>query len=142
MTPRHTAALTGGAVLLVVLAGSLLAGPAQLPSSPGDPPPAPPCGQVGGGRCTGPAPIGRGVLSVTSDGRTVMGAFGCGGSLTATDDAAQVRVTYTASAVPAGGLSCTSVVLTVTLPAPLGSRTLVDGVTGADLMQIPTAVVR
>jgi len=127
------AAAAAGALLLLVLVGTLLAGPAQLPSAPGDPPPTPECGQVGGGRCAGPTPISPGVVSVAADGRTLMGAFACGGSLSASESQTQVRVTYTASAVQAGGLSCTSLILTVTLAAPLGSRTLVDGVNGASL---------
>jgi len=104
------------------------------------------CTPQGGGRCAGPEPIppdlwqgtahsGRLLEgpAVSPDGRTIIAAVECGGRLVARESRDEVVVTYIASAVGAGGMSCAEVALTAYLRQPLGSRRLVDGVTGARL---------
>ena len=104
------------------------------------------CTPQAGGRCAGPEPIppdlwpgtarsGR-LLdgpAVSPDGRTIIVFVECGGRLVVRESRDEVLVTWIASAVGAGGMSCAEVALTVYLRQPLGSRRLVDGVTGARL---------
>jgi hypothetical protein len=70
---------------------------------------------------------------VSPDGRTIIAVVECGGRLVARESRDEVVVTYIASAVEPGGMSCGIVALTAHLRQPLGSRRLVDGVTGARL---------
>jgi hypothetical protein len=55
--------------------------------------------------------------------------FACGGRLTADESSSRVVVTYVASAVGAGAMSCAAIVLRVRLAAPLAGRPVIDGVT-------------
>jgi hypothetical protein len=57
------------------------------------------------------------------------GTFMCGGQLVAKASTRLVTVTYVASAVSGGGMSCALVVLRVHLTAPVGTREVLDGAT-------------
>jgi len=59
----------------------------------------------------------------------LVGDFMCGGHLKARESRTRVQVTYIASEVGPGGMSCAHVPLTVELSKPLGARPIVDGVT-------------
>jgi hypothetical protein len=74
-----------------------------------------------------------GQLAVSADGRTVSGRFQCGGRLRAKESGHTVTITYVASAVRSGAMSCAMVALKVRLATPLGSRRVVDGVSGQPL---------
>ena len=87
------------------------------------------CSPPAGGRCAGPRPIGSGQLVESRDGLTLSGRFLCGGRLGETETSSEVVVTYEASAVGAGAMSCANVPLSVTLTRALGNRTVLDGVT-------------
>ncbi len=98
------------------------------------------CAPLGGGRCAGPEAVTDaivGQLSADSAGTTISGRFQCGGELTASETSSHVVLTYVASAVTAGGMACAVVPLSVQLKAPLGSRTLIDGVSGGQLDVAP-----
>jgi len=74
------------------------------------------CHPSGGGRCAGPTPIAgsiNGPLTLTADGRTLSGFFLCGGRLAVSQSPTQVTLTYIASAVRGGGLTCPTVPLRV-----------------------------
>jgi hypothetical protein len=72
-------------------------------------------------------------LQLSSDGRTISGRFQCGGRLEASETARQVLLTYVASAVGPGAMACALVPLSVHLPTAVGSRTVIDGVSGQHL---------
>jgi hypothetical protein len=103
------------------------------------------CTPLAGGRCAGPEPIPlytwpgtpRTPLyagpAVSPDGRTIIVIVPCGGRLAVHESQVEVLITWIASALGAGVMSCAEVTLTVHLRQPLGSRRLVDGVTGARL---------
>jgi hypothetical protein len=91
------------------------------------------CHPGAGGRCAGAEPVAAalvGSLHPTPDRRTVWGRFPCGGRLTARETAQQVALTYVASAVGHGAMSCALVPLAVVLAEPLGHRRVVDAETG------------
>lgn len=121
---RRAAAIV--ACVLASLVGSACSGGSS--SSPSTAPCTPPPG----GRCAGPAPI-TAQLTVDASGRQIAGVFQCGGTLTATESDRQVTLTYRSSAVPAGGLTCALVRVSVSLEQPLGGRAVVDGTTHARL---------
>jgi hypothetical protein len=103
------------------------------------------CTPLAGGRCAGPEPIPlytwpgtpRTPLyagpAVSPDGRTIIVIVPCGGRLVVHESQDEVLITWIASALGAGVMSCAEVALTVHLRQPLGSRRLVDSVTGARL---------
>jgi hypothetical protein len=99
------------------------------------------CTPPAGGRCEGPLPLARSGadnqirLGITPDGRTLTAVVPCGGSLRIRQGS-QVRLTWIASAVGAGGMSCASIALTAVLAQPLGGRELLDGATGTLLRPI------
>jgi hypothetical protein len=90
------------------------------------------CHPRAGGRCPAPAPINSwlyGPLTLSADGHTISGRFGCGGQLVANEAATRVTLTFVASAVRSGGLACAMVPLSAHLHTELGERLVVDGVT-------------
>jgi hypothetical protein len=93
------------------------------------------CRAVAGGRCAGTEPVAG--LIVSADGRTLGETVNCGGRLTARETANRVIVTFTATAVGAGGMSCARVPLTVTLHAPLNRRSVVDSTCDAPVALTP-----
>ena len=112
------------------------------------------CGSVGvkepaacvppaGGRCAAdvawPGPI---VLS--TDGRRLHGVVMCGGDLHATETRDQVTLALHVGAMGPGTMSCARVDVGVRLDAPLGSRTVVDRVSGRvlDVVRDPGAADR
>ena len=109
--------------------GGTLAGspPSTTPSTAASPTPS--CSPPAGGRCPGPLPI-PGPVAVDSSGTHLSGYFLCGGTLAARESDQQVDLTYTGSAVRAGGMACARVQLKVVLARPLGSRTVIDTATG------------
>lgn len=144
---------TGVLTLLVLLAtgacsSATSSGGATRTSTippPSSVPPTTPCVPPAGGRCGGPAPVERwlvGPLLVSADGRTLAGRFQCGGRLSAREAPGQVTLTFVASSVGAGAMSCALVPVSVALRSPLGTRTLVDGVTHQVLPAPSRAAVR
>jgi hypothetical protein len=61
------------------------------------------------------------------------GVVGCGGSLHATENADTVTITLHVEAMGPGIMSCAMVDVGVRLAHPLGSRTVVDAVSGHDV---------
>lgn len=106
---------------VLALSGCRWPGPAASPSAPCSPP--------AGGRCAADvawsAPI-----HLTPGGMRLHGDVGCGGVLHATETSDRVTITLHVGAVPAGAMSCAVVDVGVRLGAPLGSRSVVDGVSG------------
>lgn len=93
------------------------------------------CEPPAGGRCAGPEPLmvtagGAYGVGVTADDRTVVAVVPCGGRLEVKESATAVTLTWIASAVGAGAMSCAIVPLAKRLRSPLGARHLVDGPTG------------
>lgn len=82
------------------------------------------CTPPAGGRCPGPIAVPE--LAIENSGRRLVGVFMCGGRLTGRETALAVFVTYVASAVGAGGMSCARVKLAVTLDQPLDNRRVID----------------
>lgn len=119
------------AAAIVACVVAPLMGSACSGSSSGSPS-ASHCTPPPGGRCAGPAPITT-QLTVDASGRQISGVFQCGGTLAATESERQVTLTYRASAVRAGGLTCALIRVSVSLEQPLGNRTVVDGTTHATL---------
>ena len=72
-------------------------------------------------------------VAVFPDGRTIVAVVLCGSRLVARETQGEVLVTWVASAVGPGGMSCARIPLTAHLRRSLGTRRLVDGVTGAQL---------
>jgi hypothetical protein len=72
-------------------------------------------------------------LLLSRDGRTLHGRFACGGRLRVGESARRVVLTYLASYVRQGGMACAMVPLSVRLSSRLGSRDVIDGVTGQHL---------
>jgi hypothetical protein len=105
----------------------------------------PGCAPPAGGRCAGPEPIPPDLWwgthrtglqagpAVSRDGRAIVVIVSCGGRLVVHESQDEVLITWIVGAVGAGGMSCAEVALTAYLRQPLGSRRLVDGVTGAQL---------
>jgi hypothetical protein len=119
-----------GAMCVLALAGC-------ASNSQESPPRASSCTPPAGGRCAGPEGVGAalvGDLSAGKDGRTIRGRFQCGGQLEASETPQRITVTYVASQVRAGAMLCALVPLSVHLAAPVGSRTVVDAVTGHRLV--------
>jgi hypothetical protein len=65
-------------------------------------------------------------LAIEHGGRRLVGVFMCGGRFSARETSGAVFVTYVASAVGAGGMSCARVPLSVTLDQPLDNRHVID----------------
>jgi hypothetical protein len=83
-------------------------------------------------------PDGRltvGAVAITPDGRTLTVVVLCGGKLTVREGT-QVFITWIASAVGPGAMSCATVALTARLQRPLARRPLVDTVTGRTLRPV------
>ena len=95
------------------------------------------CVPPAGGRCPGPEPIYS--LHLDRTGTVLSATFACGGRLTADESTSDVVVTYFASAVGAGAMSCAAVVLRVRLATPLDGRRLTDGATHTLIHLVPAA---
>ena len=131
MRPRHLAAalaVPGMITMLLMVGGCAATG----------------CTPPAGGRCAGPLPLPPDQLEtpskllytgvgVSPDGRTIIVAVECGGRLVARERKNEVLLTWIASAVGAGAMSCAGVPLTAHLRRPLGGRPVIDGVTGTRL---------
>ena len=85
------------------------------------------CSPPAGGRCPGPVPLTS--VGVDDMGRHLSVFTLCGGRLHAKESRDAVTVTYVASRVGAGAMSCACITLRVTLSAPVGRRAMLDGVT-------------
>jgi len=118
MGVRIRATLIALVVLLAGCAGSGGRTPAGGHSS------AATCTPPAGGRCPGPIAVPE--LAVENSGRRLVGVFMCGGRFTGRETSMAVFVTYVASAVGAGGMSCARVKLSVTLDQPLDNRRVID----------------
>lgn len=87
------------------------------------------CTPPAGGRCAADV-AWSGPIELAPDGRSLQGIVLCGGTLRASETAARVTITLHVGAVPAGAMSCARVPVQVTIADPLGTRTVVDGVSG------------
>jgi hypothetical protein len=135
MTPR----LVIAAVALCALTAactSANAGPSHRggpTSTPGTPTPSS-CVPRAGGRCPGPASVDSALLGelylASRSQLSISGLFLCGGRLHAKESPDRVTITYIASRVRGGAMTCAKVPLSVRLAAPLAGRTVVDGVSG------------
>jgi len=89
-------------------------------------------GTAGCGGSGKPVPLRYGTfrpLVVAPDGRLLIGAFNCGGRLTARETSSQVTVTRIEPDIAPGAASCATRVLSVRLSHALGTRIVIDGVT-------------
>jgi hypothetical protein len=93
------------------------------------PKPADSCTPPAGGRCAGDVPWGRSII-VSADGRQLGGIVLCGGTLHATETDDRVTIRLHVGAMGPGTMTCARVSVEVTLREPLGTRTVVDAVTG------------
>jgi hypothetical protein len=113
---------------ILVLAAALTSCGSHDQASPAAPSSAP-CTAAGGGRCAGDA-AWKGPIRLSSDGQRLYGEVPCGGILTAVESAGRVTIRLDLRAVRPGGLTCALADVGVTLPDPLGSRSVVDAVSG------------
>jgi len=72
-------------------------------------------------------------IRLSPDGMTLTFTALCGGMFGAAQSDGKIQLTYTASAVRAGGMACAMVPLTVKLSTPLGTTPVYDALTGAPL---------
>jgi hypothetical protein len=102
----------------------------------GTPTPAP-CKIRAGARCPGPAPVDSALIGqlylASRTQLAIYGDFQCGGQLRATESTQLVTITYVASRVRTGAMTCAKVNLSVRLAEPLDGRRVIDGVTGERL---------
>lgn len=94
------------------------------------------CSPPVGGRCPGPEAVGDALISdllLSKDGLTISGRFQCGGKLEVSEGPRRILLTYIASYVRQGGMACAMVPVSVHLDGPVGSRVVIDGVTGRRL---------
>lgn len=116
---------------LAVLALLLTGCGAHAAATQGKPEPSPSsCTAPAGGRCAGDV-AWHGGIALSPDGRTLHGIVLCGGTLHATESADRVELRLHVGAVPAGGMMCARVNVSVRLAEPLGSRPVYDAVSGA-----------
>lgn len=94
------------------------------------------CTPPAGGRCAADV-AWSGPIQVQPGGRRLQGVVQCGGTLRATETTDRVTITLHVGAVPAGAMSCARVVVGVSLADPLGSRTVVDSVSGRTIRVVP-----
>ena len=111
-------------VALVLVACANPTGTAGVPAAPS----ATSCAPPAGGRCEGPEPIES--MVVSANGRRLATVVMCGGWLRVSETTSVVQVTYVASAVGAGAMSCARVRLTAGLARPLADRAVVDATRG------------
>jgi hypothetical protein len=115
---------------LAVLALLLTGCGAHAADARGRPDPSPSsCTPPAGGRCSADV-AWRGGIALSPDGRTLHGIVLCGGTLHATESADRVEIRLHVGAVPAGGMTCARVNVSVRLSEPLGSRPVYDAVSG------------
>lgn len=93
------------------------------------------CSPPAGGRCAADV-AWRGPLVLSTDELRLHGGVGCGGTLRADETADTVTITLHVAALGPGMRSCALVDVGVRLHAPLGGRTVVDGVTGHEVRVI------
>jgi hypothetical protein len=77
-------------------------------------------------------------MHASPDGRRLHGVVGCGGTLHATESADTVTITLHVDAMGPGMMTCALVDVGVRLAHPLGSRTVVDAVSGHDVKVLHT----
>jgi hypothetical protein len=88
-----------------------------------------PCTPPAGGRCAASV-AWPGAIVVADGGRWLHGPILCGGTLRATETDTSVTITLHVGALGPGAMSCARVDVGVRLRAPLGTRNVVDGVSG------------
>jgi hypothetical protein len=118
-------------LLLVLALSSCASHAATAPHVTPTPSPAS-CSPPAGGRCAADV-AWPGSIQVSADGRRLHGVINCGGTLHATETSDKVTITLHIGAMGPGTLSCARVDVGVTLVAPLGPRTVIDGVSGKTL---------
>ena len=90
------------------------------------------CTPPAGGRCAADV-AWPGSIELSADGRRLHGIVLCGGTLHASESADRVTIRLHVGALGPGMMSCARVDVGVRLAAPLGSRTVVDAVSGHDV---------
>ena len=119
---RLLATLVLGMALLSACGGHAAAHPQAADS----------CTPPAGGRCAADVAWGRSI-DVSADDRHLGGIVICGGTLRATETDDQVTVRLHVGAMGPGTMLCARVPVSVTLQRPLGTRTVVDAVSGRTL---------
>ncbi len=90
------------------------------------------CPPPAGGRCAADV-AWHGPIGLAPDGRSLHGVVLCGGTLRASETDARVTITLHVPALRGGAVTCARVQVEVSLEHPLGTRTVVDGVSGRTL---------
>jgi hypothetical protein len=75
-----------------------------------------------------------GPLTLDRNGQRLHAIFLCGGRLVARQSPQQVTISYIASRVRQGAMTCARVDLAVHLSQPLGARPVVDAFTGKPIV--------
>lgn len=144
MEPRSLQARPTGMnrrlLLLLVLSVLALSGCASRAAASPDPgptrSPSSTCSPPAGGRCAADV-AWPGAIRLSPDGQRLHGVVGCGGTLRATETTATVTITLHVGAMGPGMMSCAMIDVGVRLAQPLGSRTVVDGVSGHHVRVLP-----
>jgi hypothetical protein len=126
MTRR--ALLSWPLLLLLALGGCRWAGHTEAHESSCTPP--------AGGRCAADV-AWPGPIDLSPDGRRLHGNVLCGGSLHATESGSRVVIRLHVGAMGPGTMACARVDVGVRLSEPLGSRTVVDAVSGSRVQVVP-----
>jgi hypothetical protein len=121
--------------LLVLLCALSACGSAGSSTPATDP--AGTCTPSPGGRCAADVPW-PGRIQLSADGRRLRGVIDCGGTLHATEAGDTVTLTLHVGAMGPGTMSCVRARVGVRLARPLGSRSLVDGVSGKPIRVVTT----
>jgi hypothetical protein len=119
-------------VLAVLALSGCAFGAAAAPNTAPTPSPTSTCTPPAGGRCAADV-AWSGAIHVSPDGQRLHGVVGCGGTLRAIETADTVTITLHVGAMGPGMMSCAMVDVGVRLARPLGSRSVVDGVSGHDV---------
>ena len=132
--------MTRRLLLPLLLSALALSGCAFRAAAATDPGPTPTptssptsiCKPPAGGRCAADV-AWPGAIHASTDGLRLHGTVLCGGTLRAIETADTVTITLHTGAMGPGMMSCAMVDVGVRLAQPLGSRTIVDGVSGHQL---------
>ncbi|MFZ2014029.1 MAG: hypothetical protein WAV00_09435 [Nocardioides sp.] len=87
------------------------------------------CTPPAGGRCAADV-AWSGPIELAAHGNRLQGIVLCGGTLRANETDARVTITLHVPALRGGAATCARVLVRVSLATPLGTRAVVDGVSG------------
>jgi hypothetical protein len=116
-------------LLALVLLGFVLTACGGRAAGIGHPKAPDTCTPPAGGRCAADV-AWSGPIELAADGRSLQGIVLCGGTLRADETDARVTITLHVPALRGGAATCARVLVKVFLATPLGTRTVVDGVSG------------